>query len=680
MSDTDESEKPYRQGKLHRSGSKLGLELRKLKLSAILPLWNWGKATLKASSSRRVGAYRCSEDSEAAPKSILESSVERDSNASKSILETSVECASAQSSTTSTTSGGHIYEPRKAVLDELRKTKELWAKRYARCCENNELFPQLSHLHKALCDQNTRESVKLLLIEIGGIDDLLQDLVASKDALVKNITSLVLPDTNVHESNSIAKSAFRLDLSGLTSSDVGVSKVVSNPAIQEGTCSDSSGSELSGTHAAGLLALLIVEPDKCGDIETKWHKALEVLARFIQSVSLARTVKLDEFGLQIKESKRLLQLLLPDACCDGPPSQTYVEIQPGERVVAAAELLGAGRHGTVHNFKDADSPEGSLVVKCVSVDFRQGSEFGWRLARLYQEACIWANLSERQYEAERCICIPLLRYFSKFVSDVESEVCFVMKRAECNLAEWRQAQGCMESEESLRGLITECLSIARDVAKCIEFAASQGVAHNDIRCDNILVLPMAQAKQANMEEEGKGTVLENLESRKVVLADFGESICATSAAEFSHESRGTECYKSPEMLKVCTSTQASEKYGQDSDFDRRKVYKWGTAAPSDVWSFGCFIFELLTGEHLFQEALDEWPAFFTRLCVPTQEQEKQGILPASKRERLEELFGASMAEAINRLLESILIRDQHLRPSAGQVASRLEALLLSASF
>ena len=52
--------------------------------------------------------------------------------------------------------------------------------------------------------------------------------------------------------------------------------------------------------------------------------------------------------------------------------------------------------------------------------------------------------------------------------------------------------------------------------------------------------------------------------------------------------RGTDCFKSPEMLMVGCASHAEQRY-----YDRRR--RQGVGPASDVWSLGCLLFELVTG-------------------------------------------------------------------------------------
>lgn len=79
----------------------------------------------------------------------------------------------------------------------------------------------------------------------------------------------------------------------------------------------------------------------------------------------------------------------------------------------------------------------------------------------------------------------------------------------------------------------------------------------------------------------------------IVITDFGESkIFNGEEDEYCLRNRGTEYIKSPEMLTLTINSKKE----QDT-YDRRK--KVGTTRSSDIWSIGCLLYEILTGELLF---------------------------------------------------------------------------------
>lgn len=68
--------------------------------------------------------------------------------------------------------------------------------------------------------------------------------------------------------------------------------------------------------------------------------------------------------------------------------------------------------------------------------------------------------------------------------------------------------------------------------------------------------------------------------------------------------RGTECIKSPEMLLVAKASNKDAK-----GYDRRK--RQGVGSKSDVWSVGCLLYEVLTGNYLYQDK--DWIRFFIKI-------------------------------------------------------------------
>ena len=68
--------------------------------------------------------------------------------------------------------------------------------------------------------------------------------------------------------------------------------------------------------------------------------------------------------------------------------------------------------------------------------------------------------------------------------------------------------------------------------------------------------------------------------------------------------RGTEFIKSPEMLLVANASKKEAK-----GYDRRR--RQGAGAPSDIWSLGCLLYEIITGEYLFYD--EDWIRFFMRV-------------------------------------------------------------------
>ena len=121
--------------------------------------------------------------------------------------------------------------------------------------------------------------------------------------------------------------------------------------------------------------------------------------------------------------------------------------------------------------------------------------------------------------------------------------------------------------ESLRERLTgegplpveDALRITREVAEALDYAHQRGVIHRDIKPGNIL-----------------------LQAGHAVVADFGIARALSAAADEEDitgtgVSLGTPAYMSPEQAR-------------GEPVDRR----------TDVWAFGCVVYEMLTGRPAFR--------------------------------------------------------------------------------
>lgn len=202
-----------------------------------------------------------------------------------------------------------------------------------------------------------------------------------------------------------------------------------------------------------------------------------------------------------------------------------------------------------------------------------------------------------------------------------SDYVIVMKKYAGSVKEWRAKNGELGKQ----------LSLYREVLQAVHMLHGNNVTHYDIKADNIL-----------LDEKGS-----------VVLADFGECKMFTSEEdEYCTRSRGTEYIKSPEMLTLTIHTKK-----EGDGYDRRK--KVGTTRASDIWSLGCLLFELLTGQFLFFE--QEWAQFYIRVTSPNET-----LLTEEKLS----LLGDNVY--IVDFLKYILVRDPKHRPNIESVLKRFE--------
>ena len=220
-----------------------------------------------------------------------------------------------------------------------------------------------------------------------------------------------------------------------------------------------------------------------------------------------------------------------------------------------------------------------------------------------------------------------------------------------SLRAWREALGA----DALAARLPLLLAVAAQVAEGVCALHEAGVVHYDLKCDNVLCQP--RGCYGRESGRGNGTGGRGAEAGEAgeedpgfdaVLCDFGESK-AYGAGEDGHttRNRGTEFMKSPEMLTVANASAKDR-----ATFDRRK--QAGAGRASDVWGFGCLLYELLTGLVLFHD--DDWIRFFIRVTSAAAPEE---LLPP---QRLAPLLAAPGGALVVDLLRAIFIRDPVRRP------------------
>lgn len=118
--------------------------------------------------------------------------------------------------------------------------------------------------------------------------------------------------------------------------------------------------------------------------------------------------------------------------------------------------------------------------------------------------------------------------------------------------------------------IGTALTIARHIAEALEAAHDKGIVHRDLKPSNIMITPSGAAK-----------VLDFGLAKAVTREDVGASQTPTMTLEGTREGviLGTAAYMSPEQAR-----------GHAVD------------EQTDIWAFGCVLYEMLTGRRAFAGA------------------------------------------------------------------------------
>ncbi|MFN8547186.1 MAG: protein kinase [Candidatus Eisenbacteria bacterium] len=209
--------------------------------------------------------------------------------------------------------------------------------------------------------------------------------------------------------------------------------------------------------------------------------------------------------------------------------------------------LGLGGMGEVYRARDTRLLR-EVAIKGLTSAFSGDPE---RLARFEREAQLLAALNHPNIGG----------IFG--LEEKEGTPYLVLELIEGESLAARLAEGALPLREALR--------VGAETAAAIEAAHERGIVHRDLKPGNIMLTPSGSVKVLDFGLAKGGAPLEP-------SGDLAHSPTLTAmAATEVGVILGTAAYMSPEQAR-------------GKPVDRR----------SDVWSFGCVLFECLTGEPLFQ--------------------------------------------------------------------------------
>jgi serine/threonine protein kinase len=215
----------------------------------------------------------------------------------------------------------------------------------------------------------------------------------------------------------------------------------------------------------------------------------------------------------------------------------------GQYVIVSS--LGAGGMGEVYRARDTKLNR-DVAIKLLPATF--AADAG-RIARLRREAQMLASLNHQN--------VAQIYGFE----DTAREAALVMELVEGETLAERLANGPLPPAETL--------AIARQIAEALEAAHAQGIVHRDLKPANIKIRP-------------DGTVK---------LLDFGvaKAFDAAGAADWVSGDAPAATMTATGII-VGTAAYMSPEQARGKPIDKR----------SDIWAFGCVLYELLTARRAFE--------------------------------------------------------------------------------
>ena len=238
-------------------------------------------------------------------------------------------------------------------------------------------------------------------------------------------------------------------------------------------------------------------------------------------------------------------------------------LKPGERLgpYEAVSLLGAGGMGEVYKALDTRLAR-EVAVKVLPGDFLESEE---RKTRFEREARALAALNHPN--------IAAIYSFEEVPGSPGAPASagrhlLVMELVEGEGLDVKIARGALSLEESL--------SIAGQIAEALEAAHAKGIVHRDLKPANVKVSPKGKVKLLDF---GLAKAFERSRSKEGAGPGTTQSATLTAGATAAGVVLGTPAYMSPEQAR-----------GADVD------------ARTDIWAFGCVLYELVTGRKAFPGA------------------------------------------------------------------------------
>ncbi len=231
----------------------------------------------------------------------------------------------------------------------------------------------------------------------------------------------------------------------------------------------------------------------------------------------------------------------------------FTQFEPGTSLAGRYEIIGEigkGGMGEVYLAEDTNLKR-RVAIKVLPQPFALDEEM---LARFEREARLLASLNHPN--------IATIHGLEKS----NGQQFLVMELVEGDTLAERIAKGPLPVEESL--------NICRQITEGLESAHEKGIVHRDLKPANIKISKDGKVKILDF---GLAKAFESAVSGDVPGIDLSKSPTITVQSSHSGVILGTAAYMSPEQAR-------------GKALDKR----------TDIWSFGCVLFEMLTGRQAFK--------------------------------------------------------------------------------
>ena len=350
--------------------------------------------------------------------------------------------------------------------------------------------------------------------------------------------------------------------------------------------------------------------------DASWNRIKELFQAVIERPPHDREAFLQEACGNDRVLQREVESLLTahaeaSGFAERPAMDVLAESTRGSGSYHLLSLLGAGGMGEVYRARDLALGR-DVAIKILPPIFVVDPD---RLSRLEREARLLASLSHPN------ICAI------HGIADINGTPGLVLELVEGRTLAERIASGAVgyrrssapAKGEAPKGIgVAEALTIARDIARALEAAHEKGIIHRDLKPTNIKITPDGVVKVLDFG-------LAKASADSASERDLASATSSAADASATGVLLGTAAYMSPEQAR-----------GEPLD------------TQTDIWSFGCVLYEMLTGRRAAKGA-----TVSDTLAAVIESEADWTLLPATTTPTIRRLLRRCLEKDLKRRLKDI---------------------------